>query len=317
MQASSSVLGQGENSPLKKPIEPVEFPEIIRQQIANAKVQPVQSLEKFGAEELVRITAISYERDKPLKKTVSCRIKVHTAGGVSQYSTLTFPLNTMAERLFVNRLVIMDASGKQVAEGCVDNYYIADDTSSGLATNDQIVNIPVPGLKPGHTIEYMVTREGRGADDDFPFEELKIAGDVPTLVSAFFIAGDVDDLRCVSSVPLPIEKTGNVLHCVVANPTPYRTESRQQSPNRFMPIVWIGDAKATWESEAQHYLKMIAEKSTLDEPTRTAAIQLTKDCQNNREQAGNPGVVRAELAHLSGDRVRSPGTRAESLRQNT
>jgi tetratricopeptide (TPR) repeat protein len=284
LQASSNVLGQGENSPLKKSIDPVEFPEIIRQQIASAKVRPAQALEKYGAEELVRITAISYHRDKPLKKTISCRIKVHTAGGVAQYSTLTFPLSKMSEQLFVNRLVVLDAGGKQVAEGNVDNYYITDDTSSGLATNDQIVNIPVPGLKPGHTIEYMVTRESRGADDEFPFEELKIAADVPTSVSAFFVEGDVDGLRCASSVPLPIIKTGNVLHCVVANPTPYRTEARQQSPNRFMPIVWIGDAKATWESEAQRYLKMIAEKSTLDEPTRATAIDLTKDCHNKREK---------------------------------
>lgn len=284
LKVASSQLGQGENSSLKKSIAPVDIPEVVRTAIQQAPVKPNAALDRYGAEELVRITGISYHHGQPTRTTESCRIKIHTPGAVSQYSTLTFSLKPSAERLFVNRLAVLDAAGQQVAEGNVDNYYVVDDDSSGLATNDKVVSIPVPALQPGHTLEYMVTREDRAPAEEFTFQRVKLSSGVPVGVSVLYVEGDVQRLKYATSVPLPIATTGNVLHCSQVNPPATSEETHQQSAERFMPIVWIGDSSTKWDEEAKEYLEFMDEKLVLDDSTRALALALTKNCATNRQK---------------------------------
>ena len=258
VKAAANQLGQGDNSALTTPIAPVDIPPAVRTAIQRAPLQAAKSLEKYGAEEQVRIVGVSYHRGRPLKTTVCRRIKIHTEGGVSQYRTLTFEFNPTAEQFYVNRLVVLDAAGKQVAEGSVDTYYVVDDSSTGVASNAKVVTVPVPGLKAGHTIECMVTREELSPSDEFGFDEVVLSTSVPVSVSAYYISGEVKNLKYKTSVPLSVESTDDLLYCVAANPAPYREEVKQQPIERFLPIVWVGEAGSTWPAESQKYLKMVA-----------------------------------------------------------
>ena len=238
---ASNYLGQGDNSSLKTPIAPVDILRSCAKPSTKRWCGSPPPPKLYGAVELVRITGISFRHNQPLRTSVSCRIKVHTAGGVLRYGTLNFDLKPTVERLYVNRLVVLNAAGKQVAEGIVDNYFIVDDSSSGIATNSKIVNIPVPGLKPGHTIEYTITREERFPSESFSFQHALLSSSVPVGVSAFFVEGDVEGLKYETSLPISVAATNKVIHCVVANPPPICTESRQQPLQCYLPMIWVGD----------------------------------------------------------------------------
>lgn len=282
VNAASSQLGQGDNSALTTPIAPVDIPPAVRTAIQQAPIRASSGLEKYGAEEQVRIVGVSYKRNQLRRTTTSRRIKVHTAGGVSQYSTLTFDLNPTGERFFVNRLVVLDAAGKQVAEGSVDTYYVVDDSSSGVASNAKVVTVPVPGLKAGYTIECMVTREDRAPSEKYGFDETLMSSKVPVGVSVYYVTGDTQGLKYKTSLPLQVVASKDLLYCVTANPAPFREEIKQPPVERFLPVVWVGEADSSWEREAHEYLEMVAGKLTLDEDTRRLSTELTRDCQTNR-----------------------------------
>jgi len=317
LQAATDQLGQGNNAGLSTPIAPVEIPAAVRAAIARAPVKAARSLEKYGAEEQVRIVGVSYRRNQPRRTTVSRRIKIHTTGGVAQYKTLEFELNPNGERLFVNRLVVLDAAGKQVATGSVDSYYMLDDTSSGMATNGKIVTVPVPGLKPGYTIECMVTREDRAPSESFGFDKAILSTSVPVGVSVYYVVGDVSNLRYKTSASIGLDQSEGLLCCVMANPVPYRDEAKQPSLERFLPIVWIGESNTSWEQETKDYLGMVSDQLALDDSTRALAGELTRDCRSNREKlAVLAGYAQSACTYHAiefGRRARVPNTAEQTL----
>jgi tetratricopeptide (TPR) repeat protein len=281
---SSNQLGEGENSLLKTPIEPVEFLPEVEAAIDKAPRQPKEVVELYGAEELARVKAIEFRRDKPLRTTTLRRIKVHTSGGVSRYSTLTFDLDPIAERLYVNRLVVRDGGGQTVAEGSVENYFVVDDTTSGMQTHSKTVKVPVPGLKPGYTIDCLTTREARVANEKFRFQKLDLSSSVPADVSACFVRGDIEGLACKTSIPMEVGRLPDAIYCVQLNAPPFQDEARQPPHEKYMPIVWFGDAKADWAVLARDYLQGIDDQLELDGETRHLARELTKSCHTDRER---------------------------------
>ena len=182
---ASNQLGEGENSSLKVPIEPVATPSVVLASISQPPTRPPEDLEKYCAEELTRTVGISFHVGQPLRRTSFRRVKVYTQSGVAQYTNLTFPFEPSTERFYVNRLVVFDAEGKQVAKGSVDSYYVMDDSSSGVASRHKVVNVPVPGLKPGYSLEIETTREDYAPAKEFPFEAITLASTVPVGASAY------------------------------------------------------------------------------------------------------------------------------------
>ena len=243
---ASNQLGEGENSLLKTPIEPVKFLPEVEAAVDKAPHQPNDVVEMYGAEELARVTAIEFRRNEPLRTTTLRQIKVHTPGGVSRFNTLTFDLDPVAERFYVNRLIVRNERGKQVAEGSVENYFIVDDTTSGVQSHSKTVNVPVPGLKPGYTIDCLVTREERFANDQFRFQKVDLSSSVPTDVSACFVRGDVEELACKTSIPMQVGKLPQSLYCIQLNAPPFQDELKQPPYEKYMPVVWINEAKADW-----------------------------------------------------------------------
>jgi hypothetical protein len=285
LDLASSQLGQGDNSALKTYIEEVAVPAAVQHAIDQASGGDFTSgHEDQPAEEIVRVTGLFYEQGKPLRRTTLRRIKVHTEGGVAKYSTLKFSYTPNAERVYVNRLVVLDEHGAHVAEGSVDSYFVVDDTSSGMATSKKVINLPVPALKPGYTIECAVTREDQFPAKKFPFTQMILSSDVPVRVGAFFVQGEVADLKWASSRPADVKLENGALYCVQADPPRFRQEENQPSPDSFLSIVWIGDSKVSWATEAKDYLALIGDKLVDDEQTRELACELTKNCTNRWER---------------------------------
>jgi hypothetical protein len=171
-----------------------------------------------------------------------------------------------------------------VAQGSVDTYYVVDDTSSGVATSRKVINLPVPALKPGYTVECAITREDRFPSKEFPFQELLLSFTGPVRVGACFVHGDVKQLKWETSLPADVQVKDDTLYCVHANPPQLRIEANQPSPDKFVSVIAIGDGSATWEAEAAEYWSSIESQVVADDATRALATELTKDCATEHEK---------------------------------
>ncbi len=281
---SSNMLGQGDNSLVTRPLAPVEIPELVRSAIRGVKVPASATADSADAVEVLRVTGIDYAPGKRLRTTNWRKVKIHTTGGVTRYSTLTVNFDPSAERVFVNRLAVFDEQGQKVADGSVDDYYVLDDDSSGTATQDKVLNLPVPALKPGHTLEFAVTTEELSASDDFRYQEFLLTSSVPVGMSIVFVRGDVSSLLSGTTAPATAEKASDLIYVILPNPVVYSWESYQPFVEHFLPMIWLGDSRSTWPVVARKYLEEIKDKLTPTDETRNLAAELTADSKTPREK---------------------------------
>ena len=121
------------------------------------------------------------------------------ASGVGRYSTIQVPFDPVGEQIYVNSLRVTDAKGNEVAAGKTSDYYVIDGARGQRTTQAKMLNIPVPGLQPGHTIELVLTRRDLSPPAEFPYTSFVFSSDVPVL-SASFISGSRRSRRALSGV---------------------------------------------------------------------------------------------------------------------
>ncbi|HEX5471072.1 MAG TPA: tetratricopeptide repeat protein [Lacipirellulaceae bacterium] len=316
LKVASRQLGEGDNSSLKTPIDPVQIPTVVQDAIEKTSVRPAANCERYGAEELTRVVGISFEPNKPLRKTRFHRIKVLTSSAVTRFGTLSFKLDPLCERLYVNRLTVTNERGETVAQGAVENFYMMDDTASGLASCRKFVKIPVPGLKPGYTLEYQVTTEQLASSKLMPMEEVHLSADVPVDVSAVFVKGEIDAVKWATN-HAKLQRSGDVVYGVEASPAMLRVEPKQPSAEKIVPIVWFGPQNTTWENVGHDYLASIDDKLELDKQTRATSSEITKNCPSKREKlAAIASYVQQTCSYQGiefGRRARIPNAASKTL----
>ena len=93
-----------------------------------------------------------------MKTTTRQVVKLFDSSGVTRFSTFQFEFDPLAQQLYVNSLRVTDEAGQEIAFGKPSDYYVIDDGGNGVASGRKLLNVPVPGLKPGCTIELVFTR---------------------------------------------------------------------------------------------------------------------------------------------------------------
>ncbi|NJL19014.1 MAG: DUF3857 domain-containing protein [Bdellovibrionaceae bacterium] len=170
VRRASALLGEGNNSGIRDPLDPVNIPEAVASALA---VQQGRMPEDFAAGHpsvaLLRATGWHFESGKPLRKTLHRRTQVLTPEGAQEYSTLEFPFDPLAERIYMNRVEVKDEDGRTIGVARVEDAYVRDEAGAE-ASHDKILHIQVPGVQPGCTVEWEVTIEDRVADEHFPFQ---------------------------------------------------------------------------------------------------------------------------------------------------
>jgi transglutaminase-like putative cysteine protease/Tfp pilus assembly protein PilF len=314
---ASNLLGEGDNSLVKTPLEPVEIPELIRTKINAAKQVLIGAADQYDATEALNITGIEYRHGKPLRTTRWREVNVHTTGGVTRFSSLSLRFDPGAERVFVNRLAVFDAAGKKVAEGSVNDYYVLDDNSSRVASQKKFLNLPVPGLKPGYTLRYVVTTQELTPADDFRFQEFLLTSSVPVGVCAAFVHGDVTSIVGNSTPLARVERAADLIYSLNTNPEPYSWESAQPLAEYYLPILFLGESAGSWEEVGRAYLEQIKDKLVATDEARRVALELTKNCPTKREKiAALASHVQNTCTYQAiefGRRARIPNPAAQTL----
>ncbi|MBN8227025.1 DUF3857 domain-containing protein [Corallococcus macrosporus] len=279
----SGTLGQGVNSVLKTPIEEVALPPdllVRRDKPAGAP--------GHNGQYLLRATAISFVKGKELRITDVRRVQVHNAAGVERFNTFEFELNPLSEEIFVNRVEVRDERGRVVAKGKVEDCYVSDKASAQQGTQRRTLVVPVPGLKPGHTVDVVVTRRDLTPPQSMRFLEQDFSASIPTSRAVLYVRGDVDAMKWRASPGIKPFQAPDAWTFVVEQPALYREEGMQPDHQEYLPMAWLAPVGTTWEAEGTDYLKSIAAQlapastvkalaateggTSKDEATRAAAL---------------------------------------------
>ena len=115
----SAMLGEGDNSGIKKEISPVPLPPELRRSW-QAEFPPSR-LEGQNAYYLGWATAIEFVPGERLATTKYRSIKILDTTGVDQFNTLLVDFHPLSEEIHVNHLAVFDAEGAPIARGNVSD----------------------------------------------------------------------------------------------------------------------------------------------------------------------------------------------------
>jgi tetratricopeptide (TPR) repeat protein len=317
LRIASGCLGEGDNSSVKTPIDPVDVPREVAEAVARAREESGTLPEGYAVQYLERTEGVAFETSGARRTTVRLRARILDTGGVRMMSTLQFRFDPLAEEIYVNEVKVIDDQGNPAANGRVDDSYVIDDALSEGASHDKVLHVPVPGLKPGSILEYVVTRKEESRSGGFRFIEHTFSNPVPTGCEAFFVRGDSTRLRHRSTGAVDEIRTPDTIGWICKAPPIYRDEASAAPYQAYLPMLWISDASATWDSVAEEYLGDIADRLVIGDVERTLAASLTEKVETDAEKiAVLANHVQKELVYKAiefGRRARIPDPASEIL----
>ncbi len=273
----SGLLGEGNNTSIKKEITPVKLPEEIEIKGPYSPGEYVSS--EYGAYYISRIIGLSYEKDAGQKITIYEKIRILDSSGVIKFSTIEKDFNPLYEDIYVNKIVIYDEKGEAVSQVDPSDFYVIDSQNSYEANHVKTLNIPVQNLKPGYLIELVYTI--KKYDEDFIFFASCFSKERPVLYSAIFYKGNFGDIRYLTSgEPVKTEMKDGLLW-YMEKPAIYKWEPLQPYYEEFLPMLWIVGSKQDWAEIGKDYLEEIKDKLTISETTRAYAEKLTYGLDND------------------------------------
>ena len=276
VELSSQTLGEGDNTSVKEPIPPVAIPP----ELAGTGTRGTNYGREEGAFYSQRLSAVSFERGKEMKRTDYYSIHTLSAAGVSAFSTFQVAFHPMAEQLYINRLEVRDAAGSLVSTGRVSDYYLLEDHSLFAASSRKILNMPVPGLQPGYSLEVVVTRREIGTPKEFAFFPFTFSQAFPVQESVLYLTGDTGSVRSAASPEIRAERLGAGLCWRWKEPPVARWEPLAPSVRDYLPTVWLADASSSWPELVTNYLAQIQDRLVLPEEQRALALRLTASATN-------------------------------------
>lgn len=318
LRAASAALGQGTNSDVKTPIEPVAVPPEIARELAELDLRPRIREGDASAFEL-NMTGYRFVRGEPLRRTETCRARILTADGAAGLSSLAFPFEPLAERVYVNRIEVLDEEGRVVERGSIADAYVLDLSEDEVASHRSMLHQPVPGLRPGRTLVWEVTFEDRAPAEEFGFERHLFAAAVPTAAQVVFVSGDVASVRTRVTQGNGVKAVaGEGMSGWVAEPVLALSEPLSVWPERRCPMVWLCGDDMTWEQVSAEYLERIQDRLEVDPSIAALAEELAGGAADERAKiAALAGYVQREIAYQGiefGVRAQRPNAPVETLR---
>ncbi|MEW5848976.1 MAG: DUF3857 domain-containing protein [Myxococcota bacterium] len=281
LQHISAELGEGNNSAIKEALAPVPLPpELARELVPLAN--PPQT--DRGAYYDWRVDGVQFERGKLERITYYRRIRVLDESGVSRFSTLQFDFSPLAERIFVNSLVVTNAKGEVVSRGNVDDYYVIDQPDNPHASHDQTLVLPVPQVAPGHTLEFVVTKERRGLPEKLWFHDVPLSNTRPVGVAALFYVGDAKEVRTAAQNAPAATPTTTGLMFLMKDPPLLTEEPLAARYTQRHPMVYLGDARNDWKELGREYLTSLKEVLKEDAIITATARELTRNAKSPKEK---------------------------------
>jgi len=321
---SASMLGQGDNTLVRDPVQPVAIPASVAraiEQLRNSDGYAALDLSDEDTVCLQHLTGLYYKADEPFRKTLFRTYQINTDTSAENYQSLTFDFDGQYERIHVNELVVHDMKGQEIGRGNLDQYFVVDADQDGLHDNDKTLTIPVPGIKAPCVLTYKISYETLADIEEPPFEQFTQVVGNPTRHWGVFITGELSDLTTHAQNGLTEKTAANTRWVLNAQPPQYFWESMQPSFDEQF-ATWTLGAKPTedqsntkaWESLAEAYLSDLSAhlapialpQAVLDQafaglPVDASQAQIIRHAmsfvQNNLTYEGIEFGVRGRIPH--------------------
>lgn len=268
----SGILGQGDNSVIKRKIAPVPLPNNMKTLLSETFDPAYTSGE--GAYYLQRVTGYQYESDGKLKSTLRRKIHIVDSVGANNFSTFTIDFNPLYEQLHVNSLVVRNREGKVIAKGKADDYYIVDLNEHDEKSHEQTLNIPIPQLTPGSTFEIVATKI-LGNYNTFPFRKNILASRYPVVFGMVYVMGNTDKIMMKGENGVQVQLSGNEKIAYVRSPVKYRQEPQQVDYHSELPLVYINGTGNDWRKQGEAYLARIRKQMIITDDIKKLSQKIT------------------------------------------
>jgi Flp pilus assembly protein TadD len=311
----TAASGEGDNRAIQQPIEPVAiWPELQQPAIP----QNVPQVQGYGACVIRRLIAMRFEPNRDFRQTDYRTIRIIDASGLARYGAIQVPFDPLGEQIFVNRLRVLNSRGDELAVGKISDYYVTDADRSQAASHVKVLNIPVPGLQIGCTIELVLSRRDLAPSADFPYTNCIFSSDVPVLSSLLQVETDPAVIRYRASAGIKLTESKSGLAWSIEEPVEYRSEPLQEPRSAFLPRVVIASSGASWPELAREYLSSIKENVEPNEAIKRLAAELTQNQADDESRV--IALVRYVQDHLAykpiefGRHARIPAAAAEVIK---
>jgi tetratricopeptide (TPR) repeat protein len=318
IQDASAALGQGDNSDVKEPILPVAIPKEIKAMLDGKEI-PADFGAGYPSAWLMRATGYHFEKGKPTRRTTHRRVKILTAEGARDFSSVEAKFQPLGERIFMNRLEVKDGEGKTIAQASLNDAYVRD-VEGETASNEKVLHMQVAGVQPGTTVEWEITTEDRGFSNAFEFQRHLFANGLPVAREAVFVTGDVAALRSKldQGGELKEVRSDHLAAWVARDQSPLPSESYAVRIENRRPMLWLGGDEGSWEKIGRDYLKQIEDRLVIEKPVTELAKSLVAGKTDERDKvAAIARYVQKEIGYKAiefGVRARRPNAGSDTLR---
>ena len=316
---ASSAMGQGSNTELKTPLDPVAVPSAVTAAIDAVKPLPEQDVKGQPAVWLHRSVGYFYKTGEPRRSTIRRMVKVLTKEGAEAMSTIEHDFDPLGERVYVNLLEVKSVEGKIISRGDIGNAYVRDLDEGGIASNRKMLHLQVSGVTPGCTVEYEITFENRHADDGFGFEHHPFGSLWPTRSDVVYVAGEPDSVK-VHTEHFDVVQTADGKGWkawIAPAPKLLKFEPLALPFDHYVPMLWLGSVEESWKKAGEKYLGQIADRLKPDPAATELAKKLTADLKSDAEKVS--ALVRAVQKDITykaiefGVRARRPNSPSQTL----
>ncbi len=311
----SAILGEGENTAIKQPLEPVALPAELRAWMeAAAKTTPE---DEYETRDLWRVKGVQYTRGRELRTTLWLKVDVRDQRSIERLSRLEFDFHPLWEKVYVNSLVVRDAKGKELSHGRASDAYVLDPLQDEQATSKRRLYVPVRGLAVGTTLELVLTRLEAGEPERFTYLDDALSIGVPIERSALFVSGDIGELVWRASPGVIEAKRDGRVDWRVLRPLVDRWEPLQPKHKSYLPAVRIADKRDSWPALVREYLKDLRVFEQPDAALAKLAREQTRGLETPDEKArALAGFVQRTLSYQAiefGRRARIPNAAGDVL----
>ncbi|HKD36721.1 MAG TPA: tetratricopeptide repeat protein, partial [Pirellulales bacterium] len=286
----SGILGEGTNVQLKQPLAQVELPPELRGGEPPA-LNP-DLLADAQAYYRRRVTAIEFEPEKVYRTSVYESIQILTDTGAKRFSTLDFDFDPLAEKIFVNRLEVLDEHGKTLTTGDTADYFVVDENQGEIASHRKTLHVPIAGIRPGSRIEICVTKEEIVAPRELRYVKHFFASGSPTALEIVSVAADPKRVAWIASPEVKQKTSSRGLYWQVDQRPGMHYEPDADEFDAQAPVLRIVDKQASWKVQVADYHKEIEKLLPVTDSVRALAADLT------RNAADRPGKLAAVLDYL-------------------
>ena len=315
----AGLIGDSTSSTAKKSIDPVAIPKaLLAAGGADASDSYTQG---YTAYFRTKLLAVEYSKGKEEKSTEYITATVRDQRGIEYFSTLEFRFDPRVEEICVNSLVIRDEKGRAVETGRADESYVMDD-GAGETAAQKVLHVPLAGLKVGYSFDCTVTRRDKAPAKEFRFRSWLLSQQLPVLRGIVYVKATGTKLKweVANGLPEP-RKSGDEYTWTMPKPPVFRVEPLQAPLEKFLPIVWIGEAGLSWPGVSKAYLDEIQDRLTIDSSLRSSAEVAVRGCSTEQEKVqALARLVQKDLTYKAGGFGRSarlPNTAAQILRNKS